>query len=552
MKKTLALILVLGMLAGVLFGCSRPADQPSGSDATPKPTEPANNSGSEGTDDEEKIENFNATGYPIVNDKITLSIFSVKAAIQGDWEQMPFWQEMEKMTNISFTFDLATPETALERKSLLLGSGDYPDIFYGAGLSGDEELTYGSQGVFVELTNLVDKYAPNIKAFFAENPNYKNMSLASDGNWYTLPSISLAPRDTVATKLWVNEEWLKNLGMAMPKTIDEYYAVLKAFKEKDPNGNGSADEIPMSFSRDQLGMTRGAFLAAYGVMYNSEQFDVKDGKVFFIPTSDAWKAYLTFMNKLYKEGLMDPESFTQTAQQYVAKGNQTLIGSFANLASYIVDTMDNYPKYKAIPPLTSELNDKQIWPSKYPINFGQFAITDKNKYPEASIRWVDYFFTQEGGAFMNQGPEGLGWQYIDAERKMWEKIIPEGYGSSEEYRGTLTPNCGTATPGVVSAEFLLGLNAAHVVNLEEQIAEAYLPYMKDSFPIVKLTAAEQEEAATLKTDILKYVEQMEASFITGETDLSGWDDYVANLEKMKVSRLVEIYQAAYDRFAGAN
>ena len=132
---------------------------------------------------------------------------------------------------------------------------------------------------------------------------------------------------------------------------------------------------------------------------------------------------------------------------------------------------------------------------------------------------------------MSQGPEGLGWQYIDEERKMWEKIVPDGYASSEEYRGTLTPNCGTATPGVVTGEFLLGLNAAHVVNLEEQIAEAYLPHMKSSFPILKLTADEQEEAATLKTDILKYVEQMEASFITGETDLSGWDDYVANLEK---------------------
>ena len=549
MKKLLALILALGLFVGILSGCTGDKE-PAGTDPTQKPAE----TGGEETPgaDDEGTENFNATGYPIVNEKITLTLFSVKAPIQGDWEEMPFWKEMEEMTNIAFKFDLAAPEAALERKSLLLGSGDYPDIFYGAGLSGDEELTYGSQGVFRDLNELVDKYAPNITAFFEANPDYKSMSFASDGNWYTLPQVSLAPRDTVASKLWVNQEWLNNLGLPMPKTIDEYYETLKAFKEKDPNGNNQADEIPMSFCGDTLGQTRGAFLAAYGVMYNSEFFDVKDNNVFFIPTSDAWKAYLTFMNKLYKEGLMDTESFTQTTQQYVGKGNQTLIGSFAHLASYIVDTMENYPKYKAIPPLTSDMNSEQMWPNKYPISFGQFAITDKNEHPEASIRWVDYFFTHEGGAFMSQGPEGLGWQYIDEERKMWEKIVPDGYASSEEYRGTLTPNCGTATPGVVTGEFLLGLNAAHVVNLEEQIAEAYLPHMKSSFPILKLTADEQEEAATLKTDILKYVEQMEASFITGETDLSGWDDYVANLEKMKVGRLVEIYQTAYDRFAGAN
>ena len=152
---------------------------------------------------------------------------------------------------------------------------------------------------------------------------------------------------------------------------------------------------------------------------------------------------------------------------------------------------------------------------------------------------------------MNQGPEGLGWKYIDAERKMWDKIVPAGYASSEEYRGTLTPNCGISTPGVVSEKFLLGLNVAHVVNLEEQIAEAYLPYMKDSFPLVKLTAEEQEEAATINTDLLKYVLQLEASFITGETGLDTWDEYIANLKKMKLDRYTEIYQAAYDRYISA-
>jgi putative aldouronate transport system substrate-binding protein len=295
---------------------------------------------------------------------------------------------------------------------------------------------------------------------------------------------------------------------------------------------------------------RSVLLAAYGVMYNIKfYFDfTDDGEVFFIPTCDEFKEYLRFMNRIYTEELLDPEAFTQTNTQYNAKGTQQLLGSFANLASYIVNTVDHYKEYTAVPPLTSQMNDKQIWPKDYPIRFGNFSITDKNKYPEASIRWADYFFTEEGGALMSQGPEGLGWKYIDDTRTLWEKIVPEGYGSSEDYRGTLTPNCGTFTPGVVSMKFLLGLNAPHVIDLEEQIARAYLPYMKDSFPIVKLTAEEQKESAVLYTDIIKFVDQMEARFITGEESLDKWDEYIATLKRMNVEKLESIYQGAFDRF----
>jgi putative aldouronate transport system substrate-binding protein len=485
-----------------------------------------------------------------MKEKINLSIFSVKAPIQGDWNAMPFWIEMEKLTNIHFSFDLVSPDALQERKNLLLASGDYPDIFYGANLTGDEELAYGSQGILVKLDSLIDQYAPNIKKFFDGHPIYRGMVKASDGNLYTLPRIEEAPRSTVAAKLWVNNVWLKNLGLGLPATLDEYYRMLVAFRDRDPNQNGKKDEIPLSFKRG-LGMVRGAFLAAQGVMCNGS-FDVDaGGKVFYIYTSAAYRDYLTYMNKLFTEKLIDGESFTQSDEQYVAKGNQTLIGSFADLASYSVDTMDHYTWYTAIPPMTSPRNSKQVWPTAFPIYFGAFAITDKNKYPEASIRWLDYCFTYEGGAMLSQGPEGLGWDYVDSRRVMWNKNpVPAGFTSTEEYRGTLTPNCGTSTPGYISQEFLLGLAAPHVVNLEEEIKKAYLPFLKDSFPIVKLTADEQREAGVLSTDINKYAEQMEARFISGDASLSGWDNYVRDLTNMKVDRLTEIYQAAYNRFLG--
>jgi putative aldouronate transport system substrate-binding protein len=495
--------------------------------------------------------NLNATGWPIVKEKITLSLFGYRSSIQSDWEKMPFWTIMEEKSNIHFTFDLAT-DALQERKNLLLASGDYPDIFYGAIITADEELMYGGQGVFQKLDGYIAQYGPEITTWFNENPGYKDIAKAPDGNIYTLPYGEMAPRNTVYTKLWVNDVWLENLGLQMPKTLDEYYAMLVAFRDQDPNRNGKKDEIPFSSQNTLFGMTRGAFLAALGVMYRGASVDVDSlGKVFYIFTSDAYRDYLTFMNKLYTEKLIDGEMFTQTSQQLVAKGNQSLIGSFAHIAPFLVDTQDNAELYTAIPPMTSARNNRQQWPNTSPLNFGQFAMTDRNKYPEATIRWIDYFFSYEGAAFMMQGPEGLGWEYTDRESGHWiRKPAPAGFASVEEWRGTITPNCGTPTPGIVPASFLLNVTSLATTYLEPQIARTYLPYMKDSFPMVKFTATEQEELGVLSTDINKYVEEMEARFITGDANLNTWNNYVRDLTNMNVARLVELYQAAYNRMKG--
>jgi putative aldouronate transport system substrate-binding protein len=325
--------------------------------------------------------------------------------------------------------------------------------------------------------------------------------------------------------------------------------VLVAFRDRDPNQNGKKDEIPLSFSTGQLGQTRSAFLAAFGILSRGYPFGVdENGKVFYIYTAPQYREYLTYMNRLFTEKLLDSECFTQTQQQFTAKGNQTLYGTFADLASYTVDNMDHFDFYTTIPPLVGGSNTKQMWPATYPIYFGQYSLTNKNKYPEASIRWVDYFFTYEGGHFLFVGPEDLWWSYKDGNRDWWGvNTVPAGFATNQEWRGTIT-HAGTRAPGHIS-EKLNGFNAnPAIVWLEDEIKTAYLPFKQDTFPLIKLTADEQREAATLSTDIDKYAAQMEARFITGDAALSGWDNYIRDLTSMRVQRLTEIYQAAYSRY----
>lgn len=124
----------------------------------------------------------------------------------------------------------------------------------------------------------------------------------------------------------------------MPETVDELYAVLKAFKENDPNGNGKADEIPFS----STGIN-------YNMMYNfgivDSRFNNNNGKIEYAPMTNNYKECLRFMKKLYSEGLLDNEFLTQTSQQMTAKGNEGCIGMFSATDAFLVVKTEDEENY---------------------------------------------------------------------------------------------------------------------------------------------------------------------------------------------------------------
>ena len=488
-------------------------------------------------------------------DTVTLSMFSVKGPLHGAWEDMPFFSEMEKITGVNFTFDLVDASALAERKALLLGSGDLPDVMAGVGFTDGELLQYGSMGAFLPLEDYItEEYMPNLTAFLEDHPEYRAMMTSADGHIYSLMYISAAPRDAAYYKTWINKEWLSALNLEVPKTLDELYNVLIAFRDNDPNGNGEADEIPLSYR--ELPMFRAAILAANGIAGtnagNADLYLDSDNNVQYIFTSEAYKAYLEYVHQLYTERLLDNECFSQTTAQLTAKGNESLIGCFVALASYLVDTTDHVSLYDSIPPMTSSMNEEQIEWRNWLGYTGRYALSATCSDPAAALRWADYLFTYDGAALLSQGPEGLGWYYVDDTRTYWNKNVPEGYGSSEEYRGTLTPDCGTPMVGYIPPEFLGYLAASHVVDLENHVAKSYTPYLKDGYPRVKLDADAQEIVTTYYTDIDKYVTACEARFISGDMQLSQWDEYVSNLESMHLEDYLKVYADAYAAYQTQN
>ncbi|KAF9117632.1 hypothetical protein BGX30_005284 [Mortierella sp. GBA39] len=460
---------------------------------------------------------------------------------------MPVLQEMEKLTGIHLEYQLSPIDSFETKKNLVFASGDLPDIFYAADLKPAEQVTYGSQGVLIPLEKYIDEgYAPNIKKIFDEHPDIRKSFTTPDGHIYALPNIDLSAV-WYRSPMWYNGKFLKALNVTeLPKTTDELYTLLKRFKDEDPNGNGKKDEIPLtSVKLDDLRMY---FLGFWGI-YDEVIYADKDGKVHYTPQEEGYKGYLTFMNKLWKEDLLDHETFSQTPDQKKAKGQNNQIGVFNDYYPYFTLGGEPSSDNPLMTPVASEIPGTPVYGKHPGISAnGTFAITSKDPNPEATMRWIDYQYGYDGATLFSQGPENTLWKYKNKETHEKEWLPVPGGGDREEYRGTLTPNYGILSPGMNSAELTKGLKSDFDRFIDKENAEKLTPIGKTPFPNVYLTNEEQTEATALLSDLDTYVQQMEAKFVTGQEPLSNWDKYVAQIKKMGGDRIAELYQGAYDRW----
>lgn len=484
-------------------------------------------------------------GFPIVDQPLTLSMMSQDAGL-ADWNDMPVLKEMEKLTGIKFTYQLTPIDSFATKKNLVFASGDLPDVFFAADLKPSEQVTYGSQGVLIPLEKYIDEgYAPNLKKIFDEHPEIRQSFTTPDGHIYALPFIDLAAV-WYRGPMWYNGKFLKALNMIeLPKTTDELYTYLKRVREEDPNGNGKKDEVPLtSVKLDDLRMF---FLGFWG-MYSETIYVDNDGKVHYSPADEGYKEYLTFLNRLWNEDLLDHETFSQTDEQKKAKGKNNQVALFSDYYPYFTLGEEPSEDNPLMTPVSSDIQGTPVY-GKHPgiSTNGTFAITNKDPNPEATMRWIDYLYSYDGATLFGQGPENLLWKYTNKEAHEKEWLPVPGGKDREDYRGTITPNYGILTPGINSSEVSIGLRSDFDEWIDKENTEKLVPIGRSPFPNVYLTNDEQTEASALLSDLDTYVKQMEARFVTGQEPLSNWNKYTDQLKKMGVDRYIELYQAAYDR-----
>jgi putative aldouronate transport system substrate-binding protein len=498
---------------------------------------------------------FNATGYPVVNEPYTLTVASrfdnsLYEASFNDLELVKKWTEDTNVQVEWVTFDMAS---WTEKKNLLLATAEeLPDVFLSKLVESDI-LTYADQGYWVPLEDLIDKYAPNLKETYSNNPGVYKGLFAPDGHLYSLPRFKGDPSMLFPNRMFINKVWLDKLGLEMPGTLDEFEAVLKAFRDGDPNGNRKQDEIALAFRYNEQMSDRTStgnyrfglfgFFGTFGRLDTPDHVVVEDDKIVFTADKPEYRDAVKWLRQAYVDGLIDPEAFTLDNTAFRAKNtlDNTLYGvatGWTGPDPIAELNEDHMIQYVYLPPLRNVDGDR-IWPrfSYNMAQIGYFQITKDADHPEVAIRWIDYFADPYFSLQNDWGIEGLG-THTNPDGT-WEVLDGSIKNRTAEGMAWFGPT--TVPPSVYLKRILLpGENKRRVEG-----ALMYDKYGVDVPPNMYFPLDVQDEFVQLRADIQSYVYRTTAKWITEGGIDEGWEEYISTLKRMRLDRWIEIYDSTY-------
>ncbi|SNS84559.1 extracellular solute-binding protein [Tropicimonas sediminicola] len=498
-----------------------------------------------------------AKAEPIVSEPLELDVFMHfrdKYGWNTDW---PVAQKVAEATGI--TLNGTAPVGAGDSRelfNLMIASGDIPDIvggeFSGAGVK-EAFDQYGMEGAFLPLNDLIAEHAPDIQKVLDENPTIRAAISAPDGNIYYIPYL---PDGDVGRVWFVRQDWLDALGLEQPRTVDELYDVLVAFRDKDPNGNGQADEVPY-FNRHAEEAIR--LVNLWGARSTGSdsyhQFYIEDGKVVHPYAHENFKVGISNVAAWYQEGLIDKEIFTRKsrARDELLGGNMggvthDWVASTAAYNDKLAAEIDGFSFLPMAPP--ADINGK-VWEEHGRINVkpSGWAIGYSNEHPEETIKFFNFYFTEEGQRIANFGVEGLTYYMVDGNpvfkdsvlngdgsvvAQLWEigAQIPIGFPQDYEYERQWTNDL--ALKGI------------------EMYTEG--GYVVEQFPGIAMNAEEKAIYDKSWPNILSFMQESYEKWILGAADVEAeWSDYQAQLERLGYSDVLAALQTAYERqYGGSN
>ena len=472
---------------------------------------------------------FHAEGMPIVDEPVTIRVLTMRWADMGDsFADNPFLVNLEKESNVKIDWQIVSSNDWGDQKPIMLAGGTevLPDVVLGFQTFNESDIMSNVE-YFVPLEDMIEKYMPNLMKAFEEMPALKAISTSADGHIYSLPS--RMPKRPIACNVPViNMQWLKNLNLEVPNTIDELEAVLTAFKEQDANGNGDPNGT--------------------GFLIN------EDGSASYIYTSEQYKEGLKWAHKLYAAGLIDNETFTQDQIIRDAKCDDPEVSrvGFGYAWSYDAIFRRWMNEYAVIAPLAGpdgvryQQGDKNGVSS---LKSNQLSITTVCRYPEVVLRWADQFYTGEASIQNFWG--GLGEVTSDNGDGTYSlNNPPEGTSADAWYWARSLRDFG---PKYSSLEFdsRIVLDPTQGDGLKVAMDAETAQYVHDCFPELKYTPEEYSELSFLGADINTYVDTMRAKWVTEGGIDEEWDAYVAQLNVMGLEEMNAIYLGAYARYQQA-
>ncbi|NHN33112.1 extracellular solute-binding protein [Paenibacillus agricola] len=453
---------------------------------------------------------------PVDNKPVEISIFTRQQGAQAVEPTNPVLLEIEKLTNTKLNITWVPFNSYTEKTKVALASGDIAEMMVVDNIYDPQVVQMANSGAFWDVT-------PFIKDYKILNSWPKEIwdNAKIKGKNYGI----VRPRPLEGGwGVQLRKDWLDKLGMQVPETMDQMYEVVKAFTEKDPDGNGKADTVGLTANVDvdgmgALGWIENVFIGAVG------KWKLTNGQL--TPTFDdpGQKKALEWIKKAYDEKLLTPDfavlKSTQAREQYMGH-KAGILGSAVNPQWLFTDAMRKTVPTADSFPLTYLMGPDGKFAGKDTGTFGMFVIP--KTVPEAKVKQIL--------AFMDKGSD-------EAVTNFSMYGLPDKHYTIKDGIPVFTEQAKTDNVADISN------NLAQIFTRYDKYLRAYYNGIPKEYHERNKKLIDDREAfskpdagfglisqtaLTVGPDLYKKLQDMKIKVILGKEPMSAWDDYVAKLK----------------------
>lgn len=549
-KRTAAMALAVAMAATTVTGCG------------------SGKSSAKLNDGSFKEVDASTLEFPLKEKATLTGTISYPANTESEPNKRTIFKRLQEKTNVEIDWTAIQADQWSDKISLeMANTKNMTDFIFSAGFSDNDLLKYAKQGVIIPLEEYIDAYMPNLQAVFEKYPEYRTMCTDTEGHIWALPWIEQLGNEktaiqTIGNMSFINKKWLDFLNLEVPTTVDEFEQVLIAFRDHASEIQAEfgidGSIIPMSCIVNDGDQDPSLIINGFGEGYGDADKTrhiavTNDKEVICSATQDGYKEGIEWLHKLYEEGLIDTESFTQEWSTYVAKGKS---GRYGVCFSWDVANIDNLEDWVPLPALTADTRNITPQNGSFTSGFdrGRCVVTAVAENPALVCAWLDQMYDPFQSPQNNWGTYGEDDDFDifelskNAEGGEMLKHAPLGDASPVEVREAESVGGPLA---VLNDYYDVYVTCPDDAQYRlDWIKEYYTPDMNLDYvyPNVFMNQEDTKKLSDLQTDIEKLINANKSDWImNGFTD-DDWNQYLSELDGYGLEEYLQIFQKYLDDY----
>ncbi len=514
--------------------------------------------------------------FPLAEKATISGLISYPAGTESEPNNRTIFKRLEEATNVHVDWKAIQNDQWGDKIALEMSNvKTLPEFVFTAGFGDTDLLKYAKQGAIIPLEEYIDKYMPNLKTVFEKAPEYRTMCEDADGHIWALPWIEQLGYEKTAIQVldnmsFINKNWLDFLGLEVPTTVDEFEKTLLAFKDNadklKAEFNIDGDIIPMSCIMNDGGQDPMILINGFGEGLGDPDpgrhiVVTDEGKVVSSATQEGFKKGLEWLHKLYDEGLIDVEAFTQDWSTYVAKGKSGRYGvcftwDVANVAQVSMDDLIAGKSWVPMPVLTADTRNLTADNGSFTSGFdrGRCVVTATAKNPALICAWLDQMYNPIQSPQNNWGTYGEDDDFDIFEMSQNDKGEPM---LKHTWLGDASPVEVREAEAVGGPLAILDEYYDVYVTCPDDaqyrldwIEKYYTPDINEKyvFPNVFMSTDDTKKCSDLSADLTKVINEFKSNAVKDGFDDAAWDKLQSDLEAYGLTEYLEIHQKYFDAF----